>query len=85
MKPSTLIGAKQPRQRVLNDAELAAVWNNSGPLYQLLLLTGARKNEVAGARWSEFDLKKKIWTVPPERFKSNSSHLVPLSDAPQTS
>ena len=47
---------------------------------QLLLLTGARKSEVAGARWSEFDLKKKIWTVPPERFKSNASHLVPLSD-----
>ena len=40
-----------------------------------------RKNEVAGARWSEFELKKKIWTVPPERFKSNASHLIPLSDA----
>ena len=64
------------------------MWNSSetlgypfGPLYKLLLLTGARKSEVAGARWSEIDLKKKIWTVPPERFKSNASHLVPLSDA----
>ena len=87
-KAQHLIGAKQPRQRVLSDAELAAVWSNSrtlgypfGPLYQLLLLTGARKSEVAGARWSEVDLKKKLWTVPPERFKSNASHLVPLSDA----
>jgi integrase len=87
IKPAALIGAKEPRQRVLNDAEIAAVWRGSealgypfGPLYQLLLLTGARKNEVAGANWSEFDLKKKIWTVPPERFKSNASHLVPLSD-----
>ena len=53
----------------------------SGPLYKLLLLTGARKNEMAGARWSEIDLKKKLWTVPPERFKSNASHLVPLSDS----
>ena len=44
------------------------------------MLTGARRSEVAGARWSEFDLTKKIWTVPPERFKSNASHLVPLSD-----
>lgn len=25
-----------------------------------------------------------IWTVPPERFKSNASHLVPLSDAAVT-
>ena len=88
IKPGVLIGPKQPRQRVLNDAELAAVWIGSetmgypfGPLYQLLMLTGARKNEVAGARWREFDLEKKLWTVPPERFKSNASHLVPLSDA----
>jgi integrase len=87
IKPAALIGAKEPRQRVLSDAEIAAVWRGSeklgypfGPLYQLLLLTGARKNEVAGARWGEFDLKKKVWTVPPERFKSNASHLVPLSD-----
>ena len=88
VKPAPLIGAKQPRQRVLSDAELIAVWNGGetlgypfGPVYQLLMLTGARLNEVAGARWGEFDLKKKIWTVPPERFKSNASHLVPLSDA----
>ena len=87
LKPSALIGAKQPRQRVLNDEEIAAVWDSSeklgypfGPLYQLLLLTGARKNEVAGARWRELDSKKRVWTVPPERFKSNASHLVPLSD-----
>jgi integrase len=87
IKPSALIGAKEPRQRVLSDSEIGAVWSATeklgypfGPLYQLLLLTGARKNEVAGAKWGEFDLKKKIWTVPPERFKSNASHLVPLSD-----
>jgi integrase len=35
---------------------------------------------VSDACWSEFDLKNKLWTVPPERFKSNASHLVPLSD-----
>jgi integrase len=88
IKPAALIGAKRPRQRVLSDAELAAVWHASeklgypfGPLYQLLLLTGARKSEVSDARWREFDLAKKIWTVPPERFKSNASHLVLLSDA----
>jgi integrase len=87
IKPAGLIGAKEPRQRVLNDAEIAAIWRATeamrypfGPLYQLLLLTGARKNEVAGAKWEEFDLRKKIWTIPPERFKSNASHLVPLSD-----
>ena len=53
----------------------------SGRSSLLLLLTGARKSELAEARWSEFDLAKKIWTVPPERFKSNASHLIPLSEA----
>jgi len=87
IKPGALIGAKEPRQRVLTDAEIAALWKSSeilgypfGKLYQLLLLTGARKSEVSDARWCEFELKKKIWTVPPERFKSNATHLVPLSD-----
>jgi integrase len=86
VKPAALIGPKQPRQRVLNDSELAALWQGSDKLgypfdqlYKLLLLTGARKNEVAGARWREFDLDKRVWTVPPERFKSNASHLIPLS------
>jgi integrase len=88
VKPAALIGAKQPRQRTLTDDEIRALWLGSeklgypfGPLYRLLLLTGARRGEVAGARWREFDLQKKIWVVPPERFKSNASHLVPLSDA----
>jgi integrase len=87
LKPASLIGAKQPRQRTLNDAELRALWQASetigdpfGPLYRLLLLTGARKSEVAGARWSEFDLPRKVWTVPAERFKSNATHVVPLSE-----
>ena len=87
IKPTTLIGAKQPRQRTLTDAELRALWQASeamdypfGPLYRLLLLTGARKSEVGGARWSEFDLARKVWTVPAERFKSNATHMVPLSE-----
>src|SRR5262249_14720670 len=62
IKPGALIGAKEPRQRVLTDAEIAALWKSSeilgypfGKLYQLLLLTGARKSEVSDARWCEFD------------------------------
>ena len=87
LKPSALIGPKQARQRILNDDELRAVWHATeiigypfGPLYRLLLLTGARKTEVAGGQWRELDLHKKLWMVPPERFKSNATHLVPLSD-----
>ena len=86
IKPSRLIGKKSPREKVLNDVEIAAFWRAArrmqypiGPLFQMLLLTGQRKSEVAEARWSEFDLRNQLWTVPPERFKSDSTHVVPLT------
>lgn len=31
--------------------------------------------------WAKIPAAIKVWTIPPERFKSNSSHIVPLSDA----
>jgi integrase len=87
IKPSRLIGPKAPRHRVLTDIEIAAFWRATGrlgypigSLFRMLLLTGQRKSEVAEARWREFDLRKRIWTVPPERFKSDAVHIVPLSD-----
>ena len=87
VKPAALIGPKQPRQRILSNDELRALWHVSaiisypfGPLYRILLLTGARRSEVAEGQWRELDLKKKLWMVPPERFKSNATHIIPLSD-----
>jgi integrase len=41
------------------------------------------RDRGAGAQpvdWSKVDKSLKVWTVPPERFKSDASHLVPLSD-----
>src|SRR5262245_51522631 len=77
---------KQPRQRLLSDDELRCLWKATGrlgypwrQLFRLLLLTGVRKTEAAGARWCEFDFNRKVWSVPPERFKSNATHLVALS------
>lgn len=80
-----LLGAvRQPRQRMLSDDEILCFWKASGRLgypwcglFRLLLLTGTRRNEAAGARRSEFDSDR--WQIPPERFKSGFSHLVPLS------
>ena len=87
LKPKDIIGEKQPRTRILTDAELRAVWNAAdamgypyGPLFRLLILTGQRKSELAEARWSEFDLAKKLWIIPAERMKAAAAHLVPLSD-----
>ena len=48
---------------------------------ELLMLTGARSGEVLGARWPEFDLKAKLWTVPGERMKGGVTHRKALSDA----
>ena len=46
---------------------------------EFLILTAARTGEVIGARWSEFDLKARTWTVPKERMKAKAEHRVPLS------
>jgi integrase len=87
LKPKAIIGGKKLRNRTLNDAELRAAWIAAermryayGPLFKLLMLTGARKSEVAEAQWSEFDLAKKLWTIPAERVKAAAAHIVPLSD-----
>jgi integrase len=89
IRPKHLISERTPRDRVLTDAEIAALWRSAermgypfGSIIQLLMLTGVRKSEASDAQWPEFDLKHDIWTVPAERFKSKSTHLVPLtSDA----
>lgn len=43
-------------------------------------LCASRSGEVRGARFSEFDLAAKIWSIPPERMKAGREHRVPLSD-----
>lgn len=48
---------------------------------ELLILTAARTGEVMAARWAEFDLEKKLWTIPSERMKAGKEHRVPLSKA----
>jgi integrase len=39
-------------------------------IYRLLLLTGARRNEIAGLRWSELDLERGRLVLPPDRTKA---------------
>lgn len=46
---------------------------------EFLLLTAARTNEGIKAKWDEFDLDAKIWTIPAERMKSGKEHRIPLS------
>jgi integrase len=51
-----------------------------GPAVRLLILTGARREEVGAMRWGEVDLVAKTWTLPGERTKNGIEHVVPLSD-----
>jgi integrase len=75
------------RERVLTDAELCLAWRAAGiigwpfgAVAELLILTGARKSEVANMRWSELDLAGRVWRLPKERSKNGREHTVPLSD-----
>jgi integrase len=47
---------------------------------EFCILTATRSGEVLGARWSEIDIEKKVWTVPAGRMKAAREHRVPLSD-----
>lgn len=46
---------------------------------EFAILCASRSGEVLGARWAEFDLSEKVWTIPAERMKAGKPHRVPLS------
>jgi integrase len=85
IKPPT---AETARDRVLSDNELAAVWRAAdglespyGAFIKLLVLTGARRTEVAALEWREIDMDAKLWTLPKARAKNDREHTIPLSDS----
>jgi integrase len=47
---------------------------------EIAILTASRTFEVLGATWEEFDLDKRVWTVPQERMKAGIEHRIPLSE-----
>jgi integrase len=73
----------KPRERVLSDGEIAALWRACGDdafgkIVKLLLLTGCRRMEICGLRWSELDLENGILRLPGERTKNRRPHTLPL-------
>jgi integrase len=75
------------RERFLTFDEFAAVWRAAdrlgqpfGPWFKLLMLTGQRRGECAGAKWSGMELdKEQVWSLTPEETKAARSHVVPLA------
>jgi integrase len=86
-----LVGLKKPgtersRDRVLTDVELKSFWHATGdlgfpfgPAFQLMALTGQRRGEVVGMRWSQLNIDQAAWTIPAEIAKNGRAHEVPLS------
>jgi integrase len=75
------------RDRYLKGDELRLFWLGCdqigwpfGPLFQLLLLTAARRDELACAKRDEFDLPRRIWTLPRSRAKNDKEHVTFLSE-----
>jgi len=82
------LGKETKRERYLSDAEISfvleAIPTFDSPLAKvinLLLLTGARRNEVLGLRWSEIDTKMGDWLLPADRSKNGREHIIPLPEA----
>ena len=74
------------RDRVLSDDELRSVWLTAekypvpwGQFIRFLLLTAARRTEVAGMTWTEISGDR--WTIPAARYKTNIDFELPLSRA----
>jgi integrase len=82
-------GTNEPRERSLNDSELAIVWkacsdDQFGRIVKLLILTGARRDEVGHMHIDELTLEsaqwvKPTWLLPAGRAKNSREHLIPLS------
>ena len=74
------------RERVLCDKELAEVWSACDGMFglatRLLILTGARREEIGQLKWSEIDGDTIV--LEGDRTKNGEAHIIPLSTAAKT-
>lgn len=78
--------AEQTRRRWLDSDELphfieaveAETDNTFRDYFRMLLFTGARRENVASMRWDEIDMRRKVWTIPHDKFKGNRPIEIPL-------
>lgn len=89
------LAANGSSERYLSDKEAAALFQTltalesegaistaQASIFRLLLLTGARRNEIAGLRWSEVDLERRRLVLPPQRTKAggkSGERRIPLN------
>ncbi len=77
---------EESRSRNLSDEELREVWLATGrmdwpfgPFIRMAMLTGQRRNEIAGMTRAELDEKTLQWVIPGARTKNGKEHIVPLA------
>jgi len=81
----TLPNRTTPRERVLAEEEIAAVWKAAdafghpfGTIVQLCILTGQRRSEIGRLRWEYFDPKARTITLPAAETKNSRQHTFPI-------
>jgi integrase len=86
IKPAALRAVTKKRSRKFDDAELRKFWAAADKqescwrsFFQLALLTGVRRGELANMTWDEINWDEKTWTIPKERMKMDRDHVVPLT------
>lgn len=86
-------GKETQRDRILSQEEICAFWVNVDNIdaadliklaLKLQLVTAQRRGEIAVAKWRDFDLESRWWTIPREDSKNGLSHRVPLSELAMT-
>ncbi len=90
IQSNPMVGLRCPkpedaRDRVLDGNEIRALWQAASEqgwpfenVLKVLLLTGQRRDEVAGMRWREIDLDAGAWTIAKERCKNGKAHSIDL-------
>lgn len=78
---------EKARDRVLSDDELRWIWVAAneeaypfGRMVQLLMLTGARRDEVRAMTDKEVSVADRLWKLPASRTKNSRPHEVFVSD-----
>jgi integrase len=86
--PRRFLYAEKPRERVLAEEEVRALWPLFDRLqpavaaaWRLILLTAQRPGEVLSMRWRDLERDSRgwWWNLPAELTKTNRAHRVPLS------
>lgn len=74
---------EKPRDRVLTVDEMREIYEGAvdWPVVRCLILTAARRSELADLRWSEVNIEGRQIELKGERTKNGNAHVIPLSDA----